>query len=86
MRFEFVLFLQKEPLEFGELEWLADVGLFGDQITEEALAPAEVPQLPVSQPSSVTSYRPSKYNTPYKKPRIEVSFNDDEYFTVPDLG
>lgn len=79
-------FLQKEPLELGELEWLADVGLFGDQITEEALAAAEVPQLPVSQPSSVASYRPSKHNTPYKKPRIEVSVNDDEYFTVPDLG
>ncbi|KAF3456112.1 hypothetical protein FNV43_RR00760 [Rhamnella rubrinervis] len=58
-----------------------------DQITEEALAPAEVPQLPMSQSSNIASYKPSKYNAPYKKPRIEVSIdNDDEYFTVPDLG
>lgn len=79
--------VQKEALEFGELEWLADVGLFGEQITEEALAPAEVPQLPVSQSSNIASYRPSKYNIPYKKPRIEVSIDDDdEHFTVPDLG
>ncbi|KAH7521356.1 B-box zinc finger protein 24 [Ziziphus jujuba] len=77
---------KKEPLEFGELEWLSDVGFFGDQISEEALAAAEVPQLPESQSNNVTSYRPTKYSTPFKKPRIEISDDDDEHCTVPDLG
>lgn len=77
---------QKEPLEFGELEWLADVGLPGEQITHEAWAAAEVPQLPVPQSSNASSYRSTKSSTPYKKPRIEMSVEDDEYLLVPDLG
>ncbi|KAB9816192.1 hypothetical protein FH972_027068 [Carpinus fangiana] len=40
---------KKEALELGEFEWLVDMGLFGEQIPQEALAAAEVPQLPVSQ-------------------------------------
>lgn len=78
--------MQKEPLELGELEWIADMGLFADQFPQEALAAAEVPQLPMSQPSNFTSYRPVKSNMPYKKPRIEFPEDDDEHFTVPDLG
>ncbi|KAM5570181.1 B-box zinc finger protein 24 [Rosa sericea] len=77
---------KKESLEFGELEWIADMGLFGEQFPQEALAAAEVPQLPVSQSSNYTSYRPPKSNSPYKKPRIEIPDDDDEHFTVPDLG
>ncbi|XP_061374764.1 B-box zinc finger protein 24-like [Gastrolobium bilobum] len=79
---------KKESLQFGELEWMADVGLFGEQFTQEALAAAEVPQLPVTHPSSnVASYRTSKSYMSHKKPRIEeVEDEDDEYFTVPDLG
>lgn len=77
---------QKEPLEFGELEWLADSGLLGEPITPETLAAAEVPQLPVPQSSNVTSYRPTKSSTPFKKPRLEMPVEDDEYFIVPDLG
>ncbi|KAJ4822677.1 B-box zinc finger protein 25 [Turnera subulata] len=77
---------KKEQLELGEFEWLADMGLFGDQLPQEALAAAEVPQLPVSAPSNTISYRPTKSNVPYKKPRIEIPEDDDEYFTVPDLG
>ncbi|XP_004309809.1 PREDICTED: B-box zinc finger protein 24 [Fragaria vesca subsp. vesca] len=77
---------KKESLEFGELEWMADMGLFGEQFPQEALAAAEVPQLPVSQSSNYTSYRPPKSNSPYKKPRIEIPDDDDEHFTVPDLG
>ena len=61
------------------------MGLFADQIPQEALAAAEVPQLPMSQPGNFTSYRPAKSNMPYKKPRIELP-DDDEHFTVPDLG
>ena len=77
---------QKGSLEFGELEWIADMGLFGEQFPEEALAAAEVPQLPVSQQPNFTSYRPPKSNNPYKKPRNVMAEDDDEHFTVPDLG
>ncbi|KAL0387966.1 UNVERIFIED_CONTAM: B-box zinc finger protein 24 [Sesamum radiatum] len=66
-----------ELLQFSEYE----------SSDKEALAAAEVPQLPVSPPSNTTSYRPPKFYTAHKKPRIEVSDDDDEeYFTVPDLG
>ncbi|KAL0456253.1 UNVERIFIED_CONTAM: B-box zinc finger protein 24 [Sesamum latifolium] len=78
---------KKEQLEFNELEWLTDINLFGEQVPQEALAAAEVPQLPVSPPSNMASYRPAKFYTAHKKPRIEVPDDDDEeYFTVPDLG
>ncbi|OMP00015.1 Zinc finger, B-box [Corchorus olitorius] len=79
---------KKDQLELGELEWLADMGLFGDQMApQEALAAAEVPQLPVvPQSSNINSYRPTKYSMPLKKPRLEIPDDDDEFFTVPDLG
>uniref|UniRef100_A0A5B6Z647 Putative B-box zinc finger protein 25 n=1 Tax=Davidia involucrata TaxID=16924 RepID=A0A5B6Z647_DAVIN len=77
---------KKEKLEFGELEWFTDDGFFGEQVPQEALAAAEVPQLPIAQSSSATTYRPTKFNMPHKKPRIEISDEDEEYFTVPDLG
>lgn len=80
------MFVQKESsLEFGELEWLSEVGLLGEHLPEEALAAAEVPQLPVTQTSNMVSYRPSKSYMSLKKPRIEFE-DDDEHFTVPDLG
>ncbi|KAJ9558699.1 hypothetical protein OSB04_013313 [Centaurea solstitialis] len=74
----------KEQLEFGELEWLTDyASVFGDEA-------AEVPQLPASQPFNTVSNRQSKFYMPNnKKPRYEISANDeddDEHFTVPDLG
>lgn len=78
--------MQKGALELGEFEWLADMGLFGEQVPQEALAAAEVPQLPVFQSSNFNSYRPTKSNMPYKKPRLEFPEDDDEHFTVPDLG
>ncbi|GLU04895.1 hypothetical protein SLE2022_220230 [Rubroshorea leprosula] len=79
---------KKEQLELGGFEWLSDMGLFGEQLAQDAFAAAEVPQLPVSQSTSVSSYRPTKYNMPLKKPRIEILDDDDndEFFTVPDLG
>nr|AFK37428.1 unknown [Lotus japonicus] len=83
-------YAQKDSLQFGELEWLADDGLFGDQFSQEALAAAEVPQLPATYTSSdVASYRTSKSPMSNKKARIEVLHydeDDDEYFTVPNLG
>ncbi|CAL0332457.1 unnamed protein product [Lupinus luteus] len=81
---------KKESLQFGELEWLEEVGLFGEQFPHEALAAAEVPQLPPTHISTnVVSYKTSKSYLSHKKPRIEVQYNDDdddEFFTVPDLG
>lgn len=75
--------VQKEHLEFGELEWLSDYGMFGDEA-------AEVPQLPPSHSTNNASYRQTKFYVPHnKKPRYEVSHHDDdddEHFTVPDLG
>jgi len=79
--------LQKEQVEFGEFEWLNDYDVFGD-------AAAEVPQLPASysQPNhtNTASIRQTKsYSTNYKKPRYDLSLieeDDDEHFTVPDLG
>lgn len=81
-----ILWLQKEQSELGELEWLADIDLFGDQLPQEALSAAEVPQLPIPQSSNTNLYRPTKYSVPLKKPRIETPDEDDEFFTVPDLG
>ncbi|KAH6809214.1 B-box zinc finger family protein [Perilla frutescens var. frutescens] len=77
---------QKEHLEFNELEWLSDISLFGEQVCPEALSAAEVPQLPTSQSSHMISFRPSKSYAPHKKPRIEIPDDDEEFFTVPDLG
>ena len=51
---------------------------FDEQIAPKALVAAEVPQILVPQLSNVT-YKPAKSSTPYKKPRIEVSV-EDEYF------
>ncbi|XP_052208415.1 B-box zinc finger protein 24 [Diospyros lotus] len=80
---------KKEQLGLGELDWFADIGLFGEQVPSEALAPAEVPELPASQLSNPANiYRSGKWGSiPNKKPRMDVSHEDeDEYFTVPDLG
>ncbi|KAG8369499.1 hypothetical protein BUALT_Bualt14G0020000 [Buddleja alternifolia] len=77
---------KKEQIEFNELEWLTDINLFGEQVSHEALTTAEVPQLPSFHPNNINSYRPSKYYTPHKKPRLEISDDDEEFFTVPDLG
>lgn len=81
-----MLVLQKEQLEFGEFEWLSDIGLLGEQVSQEALSAAEVPQLPVPQSTSATTYKPPKFSMSYKKPRIEVPDDEEEFFTVPDLG
>ncbi|GFP95809.1 B-box zinc finger protein 25 [Phtheirospermum japonicum] len=77
----------KQQLEFNELEWLTDMNLFGEEVSDEALAAAEVPQLPLSQPSNMPYYRPSRFYAAHKKPRIETrEEEDEEFFTVPDLG
>ncbi|KAL4377767.1 hypothetical protein GQ457_02G042480 [Hibiscus cannabinus] len=77
---------KKENLELGELDWLADMGLFSDQLPQEALTAAEVPQLPIPQSSNFSLYKANKHGMLLKKPRIETPEDDDEFFTVPDLG
>jgi len=64
--------MQKEQLEVGEFDWWSHVNLFGEHIGHEALAAAEVPQLPMSLPSNNNiqyNYRPTKVGSsmPYKK-------------------
>lgn len=78
--------MQKEQLEFNELDWLSDIGLFGEQACPESLSAAEVPQLPTSQSSNYITFRQPKSYSPHKKARIEVPDDDEEFFTVPDLG
>ena len=80
--------VQKGQLDLGEFDWWSEMNLFGDQMPHEALAAAEVPQLPMSIPSNHTfQYRPTKTSMPNKKARIEISHDDDdEYSIVPDLG
>lgn len=78
--------VQKEAVELGEFEWLTEMGLFNEQIPQEALAAAEVPQLPLSQSSNFISCRPNKSSMPYKKPRLGFPDDNGEHFTVPDLG
>ncbi|KAG5602648.1 hypothetical protein H5410_034018 [Solanum commersonii] len=70
---------KRDLLELGEFEWLGGIDLFGEQTA------AEVPQLSVPQSSNTNIYRTTKYQMPYKKPRFEIP-DEDEYFTVPDLG
>ncbi|KAF8086329.1 hypothetical protein N665_0629s0039 [Sinapis alba] len=78
---------KKGQLGLGELEWFSDMGLFGDQINQESLPAAEVPELSVWHLGHVHSYRPMKSNVSYKKPRLELRDDDDEeHFIVPDLG
>ncbi|KAL0863691.1 hypothetical protein Bca101_042809 [Brassica carinata] len=79
---------QKEQLDLGELDWLAEMGFFGDQPDQEALPAAEVPEISVSHLAHVHSYnRPMNSNVSNKKPRLEIRYDDDEeHFLVPDLG
>lgn len=64
------------------------MGLFSDQITQEAPpAAAAVPQLPRQVQHSYPTYQASKSSLPMKKPWLMIPDDDDnEYFTVPDLG
>ncbi|CAH2038791.1 unnamed protein product [Thlaspi arvense] len=80
---------KKGQLELGELDWFSDMGFFGDQINQETLPAAEVPELSVSHLGHVHSYKPIKSNVSYKKPRlgkIRDDDDDEEHFIVPDLG
>ncbi|KAF3660129.1 hypothetical protein FXO38_12298 [Capsicum annuum] len=66
---------QKELLELGEFEWLGGIDLFGEQTV------GEVPELSVPHSYNTNIYRPTKYNMPNKKPRIEIP-DEDDYFTI----
>ncbi|KAL0723870.1 hypothetical protein Bca4012_038469 [Brassica carinata] len=80
---------QKGQLDLGELEWFSDMGFFNDQISQETLPAAEVPELSAANLGHVHSYRPMKSNASYKKPRLEIrddEDDDEEHFIVPDLG
>ncbi|MCL7040125.1 hypothetical protein MKW94_005580 [Papaver nudicaule] len=85
---------KESSLDFGELDWFTDIGMYNNQVNEEtSMAAAEVPQLSISssQPSynMATTYKSIMKSNHYmptnKKPRIEIS-DDEENFMVPDLG
>ncbi|KAJ4819317.1 B-box zinc finger protein [Rhynchospora pubera] len=77
------------PLGFGELDWFSDIGLLQEQQTPTKDSPttAEVPELRAPGNNTVPSfYKPHKSGAPFKKQRIEISSDDEEFFLVPDLG
>lgn len=82
------------PLGFGELDWFSDIGLLQEQQTPTKGSPAtaEVPELRVphyhnNNNSIAPSYKAHKSSgATFKKPRIEISSDDEEFFVVPDLG
>lgn len=82
-----MLNMQKEAIGFGDLDWITDIGLYNEQVpqSQEALTAAEVPQLPFTPASNATSYKPTKPFSSHKKPRLQIS-DDEEFFIVPDLG
>lgn len=60
--------------------------MFGDQIPQEAIAAAEVPELSLKRSNNYAPHPSSKFNMSSKKPRFESAVDDGDYFTVPDLG
>lgn len=78
---------KKESVGFNDqFEWFSDIGIINDHVPQQPFAAAaEVPQLSVSKPSHMSLHKNFKSNLPNKRPRIEIS-DDDEYFCVPDLG
>ncbi|KAJ4751562.1 B-box zinc finger family protein [Rhynchospora pubera] len=77
------------PLGFGELDWFSDIGLLQEQQTPTKDSPttAEVPELRAPGNNTVPSfYKPHKSGAPFKKQRIEILSDDEEFFLVPDLG
>lgn len=87
------LMLQKDEIHFGEVDWLSDMGIFGEQIPQEPMAAAEVPQLPMLQTGPYSSpLRSTKLGFSQKNARTEYREHyddeeeEEEHFTVPDLG
>lgn len=73
---------KESPVGFGQLDPFADFGLLHAQIR----AATQVPELPNSGATFSGYCRSSKGSIALKRPRMEVSDEDDEFFTVPDLG
>ncbi|WOL00906.1 B-box zinc finger protein 24 [Canna indica] len=72
---------KESPVGFGELDCFADIDIFGEQVPKRSLTAAEVPELS----NSPGYFKTNKASVAFKKPRFEVS-DEDEFFTVPDLG
>ncbi|KAI0510654.1 hypothetical protein KFK09_011262 [Dendrobium nobile] len=70
---------------FGELSWFTDIDFSHEGASEGSLSQAEVPEMLFKQPSSESFYRLPKPNMPYKNARIGM-LEDEDFFTVPDLG
>lgn len=76
---------KESSVAFGELSWFEDFNFSSEGASEGSLALAEVPEMLFKQPSNEAFYRLPKSNMPYKNPRIGM-LEDEDFFTVPDLG
>ncbi|KAK8960892.1 Salt tolerance protein [Platanthera guangdongensis] len=69
-----------------ELSWFADFSFSPEGGGAGSLASAaQVPEMLRATNEEQNLYRPPKSSMPYKKPRLEM-LEDDDFFTVPDLG
>lgn len=81
-------------MDFGGLDWFADIQLFPED--SSSLAAAEVPVLKLSASPPTAHYKqqlmqqqqkPKYYSgNSAKKPKIDFSDEDNDLLTVPDLG
>lgn len=68
------------------LSWFADFNFSPEREQAGTLAPAQVPEMLGEKKNEEENFdRPPKSNLMYKKPRLEM-VEDDDFFTVPDLG
>ncbi|ERN20360.1 hypothetical protein AMTRI_Chr06g177810 [Amborella trichopoda] len=74
---------KRECIGFGGLDWMEDIGLFNEDVPHESFGAAQVPEI-----SNFNNARPptSKSLVSLKKPRLEIPQQEEDYFTVPDLG
>ncbi|KAJ3671507.1 hypothetical protein LUZ60_007586 [Juncus effusus] len=93
---------KNSPLGFGELDWFSDIGVLQEPQIPTKGSLAEVPELRAQSNNHHNNnyynnnnyntnygsplFKPVKANTPFKKPRIEICSDDEEFFVVPDLG
>ncbi|XP_020592965.1 B-box zinc finger protein 24-like [Phalaenopsis equestris] len=76
---------KESSVGFGELPWFADISFSPEGASEGSVTLAEVPEMLFKQPSNEAFYRLPKASLPYRNPRIGM-LEDDDFFTVPDLG
>ncbi|KAK8953929.1 hypothetical protein KSP39_PZI001729 [Platanthera zijinensis] len=80
------LLLQDSSDGLEELSWFADFSFSPEGGEAGSLAgAAQVPEMLRMTNEEQNFYRPPKSSMPYKKPRLEM-LEEDDFFTVPDVG